>query len=181
MVTVLKVPETAAELDEVRALMRAFTAWHRQRHPLDLELIDSYFDAEAFEQELASLPGEYSAPAGRLLLALVDGQPAGCVALRRIDGQACEMKRMFVYPEYHGRGLGMALGEAVIEAARESGYRVMRLDTSIRQTEAQRLYARLGFRQIEPYYELPADLRGWLVFMELELGDAADGSTRNAR
>jgi GNAT superfamily N-acetyltransferase len=180
MAILVKVPETAAELDQMRALMRAFTSWHRQRHPLDLELIDSYFDAEAFEQELASLPGEYGAPAGRLLLALVDGQPAGCVALRRIDGAACEMKRMFVYPQYHGRGLGKALGEAVIAAARESGYRVMRLDTSIRQTEAQSLYARLGFRPSAPYYELPDDLRSWLVFMELELQDASDAGARNA-
>lgn len=130
---------------------------------------------------LAALPGEYRAPSGRLLLALVDGQPAGCVALRGIDGAACEMKRMFVYPAYHGRGLGKALGEAVIAAARESGYRVMRLDTSIRQTEAQRLYARLGFRPIAPYYELPDDLRSWLVFMERKLQDASGASPHNAR
>ena len=162
-------PSSNDELDQVRALMRAFNSWHRERHPQDLDLIDSYFDAAAFEAELASLPGKYSPPDGQLLLARIGGAAAGCVALRKIDSEACEMKRMFVYPEHHGRGVGKALGTAVIDAARRTNYRVMRLDTSVRQTEAQALYTRLGFRPIEPYYELPADLRAWLVFMELEL------------
>lgn len=163
------VPKTPQELDDVRALIRAFNAWHRQRHPQDLALIDSYFDAAAFENELASLPGKYSPPDGQLLLARLDNKPAGCVALRRIDAEACEMKRMFVYPEYHGRGVGSALGRAIIQAASHAGYRVMRLDTSIHQTEAQQLYAHLGFRFTDPYYELTEELRDWLVFMELEL------------
>jgi GNAT superfamily N-acetyltransferase len=163
------IPATPEELDHVRDLMRAFNSWHRARHPQDLDLIDSYFDAVAFERELASLPGKYLAPDGALLLALVDHQPAGCVALRKLSLEACEMKRMFVYPEYHGRGVGKALGKAVIEAARRARYRVMKLDTSIRQTEAQQLYSRLGFRLIEPYYEVSDELRNWLVFMELEL------------
>jgi GNAT superfamily N-acetyltransferase len=166
----IKVPVNSEELDHVRQLMRAFNSWHRQRHPQDLDLIDSYFDARAFEAELAGLPGKYGPPDGHLLLALLDGKPAGCVALRKIDSEACEMKRMFVYPEYHGRGVGMALAEAVIDAARNANYRVMRLDTSIRQTEAQQLYRRVGFRTIQPYYKLSEELRNWLVFMELELG-----------
>ncbi len=76
---------------------------------------------------------------------------------------------MYVYPEYHGRGIGRALGEAVVAAARTAGYRVMRLDTSVRQAEAQALYRRMGFREIAPYYDLPEELRNWLVFMELPL------------
>ncbi|HET9983458.1 MAG TPA: GNAT family N-acetyltransferase [Longimicrobiales bacterium] len=168
MVEVLT-PSTYAQLDDVRDLMRAFVAWHRRRHQEDLALIDAYFDAAAFEAELASLPGKYVPPRGRLLLATVDGRPAGCVALREIDAEACEMKRMFVYEDLHGRGVGRALGLAVLEAARAAGYRRMLLDTSIRQIEAQTLYRRLGFRDIEPYYELPQELRDWLVFMELPL------------
>lgn len=167
--TQIRVPTSADELEQVRALMRAFVGWHRERHHQDLPLIESYFDAAAFEKELASLPDKYAPPTGRLLLATVDGAPAGCVALREIDADACEMKRMFVYPEYHGRGVGRALGEAVIDAARTAGYRVMRLDTSIRQAEAQALYRRLGFQNTAPYYELPEELRSWLVFMELPL------------
>jgi putative acetyltransferase len=162
-------PTTPEQLDQVRALMRAFVAWHRQRHLEDLALIDSYFDAVAFEAELATLPGKYAPPAGGLLLATVDGQPAGCVALRGIDRDRCEMKRMFVYPVFQGRGVGRALADAVIENARALGYRTMVLDTSIRQAEAQALYRRMGFRDIPPYYDLPDDLRDWLVFMELPL------------
>lgn len=165
----IRVPTTVDEVDQVRLLMRAFVAWHRERHQQDLALIDAYFDAAAFEEELASLPGEYAPPTGQLLLATVDNKPAGCVALKQIDTEACEMKRMFVYPQYHSCGVGRALSEAVIEAGRTAGHRVMRLDTSIRQAEAQGLYRRLGFRDVAPYYELPDDLRSWLVFMELPL------------
>lgn len=165
----VRVPTTVEELEQVRLLMRAFVAWHRERHQQDLALIDAYFDDSAFEEELASLPGKYAPPTGQLLLAMVNGAPAGCVALKQIGTEACEMKRMFVYPEYHGRGVGRALGEAVIDAGRTAGCRMMRLDTSIRQAEAQGLYRRLGFREVAPYYELPEDLRNWLVFMELPL------------
>lgn len=163
------VPHSAVQLNAVRDLMRTFTRWHRQSHPADLHLIDRYFDAAAFATELAGLPGKYAPPDGQLLLARADGAAAGCVALRRIDATSCEMKRMFVYPEYHGRGVGRALGEAIVEEARTLGYTRMRLDTSFRQIEALRLYQRLGFQSIQPYYELPDELRNWLVFMELVL------------
>lgn len=165
----VRTPASELELEQVRTLMRAFTAWHRARHQQDRELIDQYFDAAAFDEELASLPGKYAPPRGALLLATVDGEPAGCVAMRELDADACEMKRMFVYPRMQGRGVGRALGEAVVAAGRAAGYRVMRLDTSIRQDEARALYRRLGFRDIEPYSELPQELREWLVFMELPL------------
>ena len=161
--------ETPAQLDHVRDLVRAFVAWHRGRHREDAALIDRYFDAEAFEAELASLPGKYAPPDGRLLLATLDGRPAGCVALRRIDAAACEMKRMFVRTDLHGKGVGRALGRAIVEEARAAGYRTMYLDTSFRQQEAVTLYRSLGFREIEPYYEVPPELRNWLVFMELSL------------
>jgi ribosomal protein S18 acetylase RimI-like enzyme len=151
--------------------MRAFIAWHRGRHQQDLDLIDSYFDDAAFEEELATLPGKYAPPGGQLFLATVDGAPAGCVALREIDAARCEMKRMFVYPEYHGRGVGRALAEAGLDAGRAAGYRTMLLDTSVRQKEAQALYQRVGFREVAPYYELSDDLRNWLVFMERSLDE----------
>jgi len=160
---------TPLQLDAVRDLMRSFVAWHRERHVQDLPLIDEYFDASAFEEELRTLPGEYSPPRGRLLLASVQQQPAGCGALRPIDAEYCEMKRMFVYPRFRGEGAGLALATRLIDNAREAGYRAMRLDTSIRQAEAKGLYSRLGFRIIEAYYELPQKMRDWLVFMELEL------------
>jgi len=157
---------TPAQLDAVRMLMRAFVAWHRARHVDDLHLIDAYFDAAAFDAELAALPGVYAPPRGRLLLATLAGAPAGCVALKPVDAERCEMKRMFVYPHLQGQGVGRALGQRIVEHARACGYRVMRLDTSIRQAEAKGLYARLGFREIAPYYDVPPDVREWLVFME---------------
>jgi len=79
------------------------------------------------------------------------------------------MKRMFLYPRFHGQGVGRALGESIIRGGEALGYSVMRLDTSVRQTEALALYEKLGFRSIEPYYELPRAIRDWLVFMELSL------------
>jgi GNAT superfamily N-acetyltransferase len=157
------------QLQAARTLMRAFVAWHRERHLEDLHLLDEYFDVRAFEAELASLPGKYSPPAGRLLVAQCEGEYAGCVALRPLGGDACEMKRMFVYPQFQGRGIGGALAEAVIEEARSIGYALMRLDTSFRQAEAQTLYRKFGFERIDPYYELPDSMKNWLVFMQRTL------------
>ncbi len=157
------------QLDAVRALMRSFVAWHRERNVADLRLIDGYFDGAAFDEEVSGLPGKYGQPEGRLLLASVDGKAAGCVALRSLGDGSSEMKRMFVYPEFRGRGVGKALSVRLIDEARSAGYRTMRLDTSIRQIEAITLYERLGFTRIGPYYELPDELVDWLVFMELSL------------
>jgi putative acetyltransferase len=154
------------QLDDVRGLMRAFVAWHRQRHVADQDLIDDYFDAAAFEEELASLPGKYAPPTGCLLLAVDDDEAIGCVALRSLDEGVCEMKRMFVRTEAQGLGAGRALAAAVIDEARTLGYRRMRLDTSVGQVEAIGLYRSMGFVTVEPYYELPERLRQWLVFME---------------
>ena len=162
-------PASTADLDEVRALMRAFVGWHRARHAQDAELIDGYFDPEAFEEELAGLPGRFAPPDGDLLLARWEGEAAGCVALRRLDDRTCEMKRMFLYPRFHGRGLGYALGQTLLVEAKTAGYELMRLDTSVRQEEAQALYRKLGFRRIDAYYDVPAPLGAWLVFMEREL------------
>lgn len=157
------------QLDQVRHLLRAFVDWHRRRHSEDRQLIEDYFEDKTFQEELARLPGPYAPPKGRLLLAHFNGQTAGCAALRAIDGRACEMKRMFVYPEFHGKGIGRALAEQLVQEAKDIGYRSMLLDTSFRQKEAQHLYKKIGFQPIEPYYDLPDELKNWLVFMALEL------------
>ena len=104
-----------------------------------------------FDEELASLPGDYAPPGGRLLLAFVDNAPAGCVALRKFDGEICEMKCLYVRPEFRGHQVGISLAETIIAAARDIGYRVMRLDTLPQMASAQALYLSLGFREIPPY------------------------------
>ncbi len=169
----VKTPESAAEWGQVRALMRAFVAWHRERHLQDIHLVDSYFDATAFDAELATLPGPYAPPNGRLLLARLKGRAVGCVALKDLGGRRCEMKRMFVRVDAQGQGVGRALATAIVDQARSAGYRRMLLDTSIRQLEAQALYRSLGFKPSDPDMSLPRPLRDWLVFMALDLSAAA--------
>ena len=160
---------SAADYGAVEALMRAFVAWHYERHSDDRHIIDSYFDPTAFEAEMKELPGDFSLPRGALLVAEENGRIAGCVALRELRIGACEMKRMFVAPEFHGRGVGQALARAVIKRAKDLGYRRMMLDTGPAQREAQALYRKIGFMDVEPYYDLSPELRDWLVFMELDL------------
>lgn len=122
---------------------------------------------QGFDQELAGLPGDYAPPAGRLLLARDgEGRPAGCAALRGVGGEASEMKRLYVVPDYRGIGLGRALAEAVIAEARAIGYRSICLDTLPQMVEAAVLYESLGFREIEPYTANPV---AGARFLELEL------------
>jgi len=156
-------------LDHVRNLIKAFVKWHSKRHLEDIDFTNEYFDPQDLEKELASLPGKFSMPEGKILLAFYNDQPAGCVALKNIDAHSCEMKRLFVYPEFHGKGVGYTLAKAIIDEAKKIGYSSMKLDTSIRQIEAQKLYRGFGFKNTEAYYELPEKLRNWLVFMELKL------------
>jgi GNAT superfamily N-acetyltransferase len=153
----------AGDLDAVRALMRRYVGWHYQRHAAHRAMIARYFERAEFEAELAALPGRFAPPSGRLLLARVSGGPAGCVALRDLGGGACEMKRMFVAPEHQGRGIGRALGRTFLAEAAAAGYRVARLDTGPLQHEAHRLYARLGFRRVAPYYDVDADMAAFLI------------------
>ena len=162
--------ESQADFEAVAKLMRAFIEWHYRRHASDRHIIDSYFDPAKFDEELRTLPGEFAPPKGALLVAEEEGRRiAGCVALRALRDGACEMKRMFVPPEHHGKGVGLLLGRAIIDEARRIGYERMLLDTGPAQREAQGLYRKLGFKEVEPYYELSPELRHWLMFMELDL------------
>ena len=121
---------------------------------------------QGFDEELAGMPGKYAAPEGQLLLARHGGQIAGCVALQPIDARTCEMKRLYVKPEFRGLGVGRALANAIVEAGRAIGYRRMRLDTLTTMPEAIGLYRSLGFVEIPAYRYNPLD---GAVYMELHL------------
>lgn len=147
--------DSRERLDDVRALFTEYVG------SLGFDL---HF--QEYEAEYAHLPGEYAPPDGRLYLARYDGAVAGCIALRKIDGEACEMKRLYVRPQYRGKGIGRSLSEKLIREARAMGYRTMRLDTVPHMTAAIALYRSLGFQEIQPYRYNPMP---GALFMELSL------------
>jgi len=121
---------------------------------------------QGFDEELESLPGRYAAPGGRLLLALYEKKIAGCVALWKVSDQVCEMKRLWVRPEFRGKKIGRQLAEFVIEQAKLIGYSKMKLDTIDTMTEAIKLYVSLGFRSTSAYRYNPVE---GAEYMELDL------------
>jgi len=120
-----------------------------------------------FDKELAGLPGDYSPPEGRLLLAEYDGQLAGCVALHKLEPSICEMKRLYLRPAFRGKRIGRILADRIIAEARHIGYQRMRLDTvEPVMKDAVAMYRKLGFREIAPYCKNPID---GALYMELLL------------
>jgi len=123
-------------------------------------------DFQDFKQELANLCGDYAPPKGCLLVAKYKGQIAGCVGLKQFSDDICEMKRLYIRPEFRGLGIGRVLAEAIIEQARKIGYTLMRLDTVPTMKVARALYQSLDFKQISQYRYNPIE---GAEFMELKL------------
>jgi putative acetyltransferase len=144
----LETSSNPAQIDETRAIFREYA------HQLGVDLC-----FQNFEAELEALPGDYAAPRGALLLARVNGQVAGCGALRPLADvdypNACEMKRLFVRPGFRKLGLGRMLAKALIDQAMRAGYSAMLLDTLDDMESARGLYTSLGFEEIPPYYFNP--------------------------
>jgi len=143
------------------AILEVHTLFEEYAASLEVDLC-----FQGFEQELAALPGDYARPHGRLLLAWWNDEVAGCVALRRIDPNICEMKRLYVRPSYRSHGVGRALALRVIGEARQAGYRSMRLDSLPSMKSALRLYRTLGFQNIASYRDNPVE---GTAFLELQL------------
>lgn len=141
-------PISMEELDGVRTLFTEYAA------SLNVDLC-----FQNFNDELTGLPGEYRSPRGSLVVATVDGQLAGCCAMRPLDSvdypNACEMKRLYVRPTHRGLGLGRLLAEHILEASRLYGYASILLDTLNDMESARALYQELGFEEIPPYYYNP--------------------------
>lgn len=154
--------QTVSELQQVEELFREYYAFLAHDHGLDI----SY---QGIEDELSTLPGKFAPPSGRLIMAVTVKQPVGCAALRPIDERVCELKRMFVQPQFRGQGIGRALSKELIKDALAIGYERMRLDTGNFLIAAIQLYESLGFQRIEPYNDVPEEIRRIAVFMELVL------------
>jgi carbonic anhydrase len=154
-------------LEQVRQYFRNYAGW------LGVDL--SY---QNFDQEMASLPGAYSPPEGRLFFAEVDGRPAGCVGIRPLIGSdgVCEMKRLYVTPEERGHGVGAALAMAAIKVAKEIGYRKLMLDTLPNMRMAVKLYRELGFTEAPAYYQTPVE---GTMFLALDLENWLEEEIRN--
>jgi carbonic anhydrase len=134
----------AEDLGPTRELFREYAAW-----------VGDEICFQKFQRELAELPGGYAPPEGRLLLAMVDGQLAGCVALRRFAAEIGEMKRLYVRPAFRGTGLGRELAGQLIVEAKDAGYKLLRLDSMPRMERAIAMYRGLGFYEIPRYSDNP--------------------------
>lgn len=146
MIPILKLVTAEPLLNQAREIFREY----------QLSLgIDLCF--QDFEQELSALPDKYALPQGRLYLAFIDGMLAGCIALRPFQEGRCEMKRLYVRPQFRGQNIGQLLAIKVIDDARKIGYHQILLDTLNTMTTAQKLYRSLGFREIQPYCFNPID------------------------
>lgn len=148
-------PESEKDFSEIRELILEYA-----------ESLAFNLGFQDFEEEFRDIPGHYAPPGGRLILAVLDEETVGCVALKPLDEGTCEMKRLYVRPQYRRRGVGKKLAEAIIEDARKIGYGSMRLDTVPEMKAAIALYRSLGFKVIEPYRYNPIE---GALFMELVL------------
>jgi putative acetyltransferase len=160
--------QTEAQHQTVRALVAEYIDWDAselRRLGLDARAAFDFYFASGEEE----LPGDYASPQGCLLLAFWSGEPAGCVAFRRLAARLCELKRLYVRPECRGKKIGLRLASALIAAARNAGYNRMRLETVTYMEDAIALYSQLGFRRCPPYYIALESFKEISVFMELDL------------
>lgn len=144
MLEIRQYTDKGFDLEAVKALFCAYQ-----------DFLDIPLEFQQFEMELANLPGRYAPPAGNLYLVLWEQRPAGCAAFYGMSEEICEMKRVFVLPEFHGKGIGRQLVERLIQDATQTGYRFMRLDSFRWLESAYGIYRKFGFYEIAPYNQYP--------------------------
>ncbi len=159
--------------------MAEYIAWDADQTAklgLDVQVFLAFY----YGSEPQILPGEFAPPGGCLLLATLDGQPAGCVGYRQLSAGVCEVKRLYVRPICRGKGIGRLLAVELIKQARLNNYGRIRLETVSFMPEAHQLYQSLGFEFCPPYYEIPESLREITHFMELQLDKAGKNDDGNS-
>jgi GNAT superfamily N-acetyltransferase len=167
---------TPAQMDQFRELIAEYINGLLDHEQVDSEVVRQGLKRQAAQQELERLPGEFGPPAGRILLAYVDGDLAGCVALKQINACVCEMKRLYLRPAFRGQGIGRALVQSIIDEARELCYVKMSLHTGKFMQAAPALYCSLGFAEVKAPDDAPQTVLDNVDFMELDL---ANGPTLN--
>jgi putative acetyltransferase len=165
MLTISQV-KSEDQIAAIQELLREYISWWAEVEPEDFAQAPTFLD---WEKEMTTLPGVYIPPAGRLLLAMQDGQPAGCVFLKGHDPTTAELKRLYVRPAFRGQNIGWQLVKLLIDEARQSGYQRIVLDTHISMKKAQAIYEALGFRVVSTPDDIPDTLKPFIVFMEYNL------------
>lgn len=160
---------TPSDYEAFGALVSEYVAWCRTRYQHDAWFVEQVFGHQDLDQELMHLAATYGPPNGQTILARRDDQVCGGGAFRRLPDGTCEMKRLYVSDRFKGRGVGLRLANALINAARSDGFRLMRLDTANLLTEAISMYRKLGFRHCAAYRDYPEKFLPYLIFMELPL------------
>jgi ribosomal protein S18 acetylase RimI-like enzyme len=163
--------ESELQYQQVRELLAELIAWDTfQVNQLGLDGQEALTFYYASGEQ--TLPGAYAPPEGRMLLATEDSRAAGCAAFHRMDSATCEMKHVYVRPDFRAMGIGRQLTKTLVVAAIEAGYSVMRLETTTFMDKAIAMYSSFGFKLCPPYYEIPESFRPITVFMQLNLTDA---------
>lgn len=165
MLTISQV-QSKEQIAHAQELLREYISWWATTEPEDFAQAPTFID---WEKDIETLPGIFVPPAGRLLLAMQDGQPAGCVCLKGHDSVTAEIKRLYVRPAFRGQNIGWQLVKFLINEARQSGYERIVLDTHTSMKNAQSLYKAMGFQVINTAEEIPNTLKPFIMFMEYKM------------
>lgn len=170
MKPVVREVQCAQDYEAISRLITEYIAWLRARYQEDSWFITEVLDKQSLNGELEALPQMYGPPNGRAFVATEGHEIIGCGAYRRFDETSCEMKRVFVSPNFQGVGLGRRICNELMFAAEKDGYESMKLDTGKIMTEATGMYQSLGFEPCPPYNDYPEKLVPYLVFLQRPLG-----------